>query len=163
MRILGDNRKRRQHRSMTSLMGLIFTILPTLPSCNPREKTSTASIDQCYGVRGSSCLRSARATLPKSKRCTQGGDMINVKYQHWTKVAWVAETRGSGKVCSRSSRCQPMVPDDAIDYGKTWENQEIQKKRCWTRFMNLGKLILHVKMAKNTENGHLCEILAILV
>ena len=45
------------------------------------------------------------------------------------RVTLVAETGGSGKVCSRSSRCQPMVNSDAIPYGKTWRNQKMQKKR----------------------------------
>ena len=71
-------------------------------------------------------LRSVRKTSPKLKRCTQRGDMTSGRCQFFDESDLSAETRGSGKMCSRSSRCQQMVPDCAIPCGRPWENQEMQ-------------------------------------
>ena len=48
---------------------------------DPREETSTASIDSCCGAWSRVYLRSARKTLPKSRRCTQFRDMTSRRWQ----------------------------------------------------------------------------------
>ena len=108
---------------MAILMCLFFTILSITPSLEPWDRTLRTPIDLYRGARGSV---HPRRTLPRSKGRTRYVDMTSGRCQLFDEMSQSAETRGSGKMCSRPSRCQPMVPDNAIPYGRPWENQEMQ-------------------------------------
>ena len=129
MGTIASPEKRREHRNMALLRDPLFTILPTTRSSNQWEETSMASIDPCCDTRRRVCLRSAQKVLPKSKRCDQRGDMTSGKCKLFGENGSLAKTRGSGKMCSRPSRYQPVAPDNVIPYGRPWKNQEMPKKQ----------------------------------
>ncbi len=75
--------------------------------------------------------------------------MISGICQIFDEIDQSAETSGSGKMRSNPSRCQPMVPDGDIPYGRPWEDR--RKKRQWVHIINTCKLALNVKMAEKHQ------------
>ncbi len=157
MGTLGSHGRRRKHQYMALLMRLFFTILPITRSLYPWELTSTTLIDFSRGARGSAFPRRARRSLPRSKRRSQRGDMTSGRCLLFDEISQSAETRGSGRMCSRPSSCQPMVPNDATPCGRPWE---MQKKRRWRHFINTCKWAFYLKIAKNTKIGQFWSTIA---
>ena len=107
----------------------LSTILLFTCYLDPWERMLRTPIDPRYNAGRRACLKSARRTLPQSKRHSQRRDLTNGRCQLFYKTSQSAEIRGSGKLCSRPCRCQPKAPDDATHNGRPWENQEMQRRR----------------------------------
>ncbi len=151
---LGSHGRRRELRDMTFLMRLLFTISPTTRSLDQCQKTLTTPIHLHYGVGGSANPRCARKTSPRSKGRTQRGDMTSGRCQLFDRISQSAETRASGKMCQRPSRCQPMVPGDAIPCGRPWENQDMQKRGRRRHFIHICNGALYMKMVESTKKAN---------
>ncbi len=59
-----------------------------------------------------------------------------------------AETRGRGKMCSRLSRYQPMVPSSSMSCGRPSQNHEMQNSHRRVRFFDICEWALYLKMTK---------------
>ena len=124
---IGGLGKRWEPRDLTLLRELLSAILPATPYLDAWEEALTTPTGPGHDAGRHTCLRAAQKTLPKSKRCTQRGDMTRGRCQLFDEMDSSAETRGSGKTCTRPSRYQGMILDDAITYGRPWRTRRCSR------------------------------------